>query len=235
MGCKIDGVQLSYDEHLEVLASRDGARLDLTNGSLVMLEGVPVKVHEPLTLARLREVRDLLLRQSIAIPRQEDWLNDLIVFGVAFDPCPLPAAPQTCRQCGQATEHFFTSQRDQSVLCEACFGERETKQLAKQVQGGVDGDTHASGSGLDSETKRLNAMRTVSVAGNKRETPMARRREAATASVALDVDRDPTVMDRSCQQRALELARRSEAGSIPAPAHKQVTKSKHPLDAWMGA
>ena len=43
-----------------------------------------------------------------------------------------PTSP-SCRQCGQATDHFFTSQRDQSVLCEACFGERETKQLAKDV------------------------------------------------------------------------------------------------------
>ena len=41
--------------------------------------------------------------------------------------------PQVCRQCGQTADHFFTSQRDQSVLCEACFGEREAKALAKQV------------------------------------------------------------------------------------------------------
>ena len=38
-----------------------------------------------------------------------------------------------CRQC-QATglEHFYTSKRDQTTLCPACFAERETRQLAKE-------------------------------------------------------------------------------------------------------
>ena len=38
-----------------------------------------------------------------------------------------------CRQC-QATglEHFYTSKRDQTTLCAACFAERETRQLAKE-------------------------------------------------------------------------------------------------------
>lgn len=39
----------------------------------------------------------------------------------------------SCRQCGQVSEHFFTSQRDQTSLCEKCFGDRESKQLAKEV------------------------------------------------------------------------------------------------------
>lgn len=39
-----------------------------------------------------------------------------------------------CRQCGQTSDHFFTSQRDQTSLCATCFGGRETQGLAKEVQ-----------------------------------------------------------------------------------------------------
>lgn len=41
--------------------------------------------------------------------------------------------PPTCRQCSQATDHFFTSQRDGSALCATCFEGREAKGLARET------------------------------------------------------------------------------------------------------
>lgn len=44
-----------------------------------------------------------------------------------------PPTPERCRQCGtEATEHFFTSERDRTVFCGTCFDARKEQQLAKE-------------------------------------------------------------------------------------------------------
>ena len=60
-------------------------------------------------------------------------LNTLLSFVRPYRP-PVEAPVRAhCRQC-QATglDHFYTSKRDQTTLCPACFAERETRQLAKE-------------------------------------------------------------------------------------------------------
>ena len=110
------------------------------HGQLRSLEGVPLEVQEPLALAKIREIRERLIQQVHGpVERRFEAIRVLFEAGaIQMDPISpfnfyKQPEPPSCRQCGQTTEHFFTSQRDQSALCEACFGEREAKQLAKQV------------------------------------------------------------------------------------------------------
>ena len=43
-----------------------------------------------------------------------------------------PAPPPSCRQCGRTDlDHFYTSKRDQTTLCPACFADRESQHRAK--------------------------------------------------------------------------------------------------------
>ena len=44
----------------------------------------------------------------------------------------IPAPPPACRQCGRTDlDHFYTSKRDQTTLCPACFADRESQHRAK--------------------------------------------------------------------------------------------------------
>lgn len=105
------------------------------------------------------------------------------------------------------------------VCCELTGMQRRGAAGRKGLQEAVWTVTHARREVDRTPRRNDDAERHASVARNKRETPMARRREAAACCAALDVDSDSIVMGLSCQQRALELARRSGAGSIPAFLH----------------
>lgn len=97
------------------------------------LEGVPVEIVEPVRPPECR----YFIRGERVYPLPADPMETLRDLWRTVDPYSYPRYmsenPPSCRQCGQAAEHFFTSQRDQTNLCATCFGERETKQLAKDV------------------------------------------------------------------------------------------------------
>lgn len=96
------------------------------------LEGVPVEIVEPIRPPKFRSV----LRGERIYPLPADPMETVRELWRTVDPYSWPEyrriAP-ACRQCGQTADHFFTSQRDQTNLCATCFGEREAKQLAKDV------------------------------------------------------------------------------------------------------
>ena len=84
---------------------------------------VPIEMDKPLLILSMH---DLIRTRCLN-------LDTLLSFVRPYRPPGEAAIRAQCRQCGATDlDHFYTSKRDQTMLCPACFAERESRQVAKE-------------------------------------------------------------------------------------------------------